>query len=164
MRPSCSPWQAVQSPHLPTPPNSGSIRWTGTLTAPQSGTYRFAITTLGAAKLYLDGALVLDVPGIDWETRFVDVLLVAGQSRHVRIDYQANSPNQSFLIGAGIKFGWVHAADVVAPNIQAAVQTARQADVAIVFATQWNGESFDSPLTLEHELPSVTIQRGRSRC
>ena len=63
----------AQSPHLPTPPNSGSIRWTGTLTAPQSGTYRFAITTLGAAKLYLDGALVLDVPGTDWETRFVDV-------------------------------------------------------------------------------------------
>ena len=58
---------------LPTPPNSGSIRWTGTLTAPQSGTYRFAITAFGAAKLYLDGALVLDVPGTDWETRFVDV-------------------------------------------------------------------------------------------
>ena len=40
----------AQSPHLPTPPNSGSIRWTGTLTAPRSGTYRFAITTLGSGE------------------------------------------------------------------------------------------------------------------
>jgi beta-glucosidase len=132
----------AQSPHLPTPPNSGSIRWTGTVTAPQSGTYRFAITTLGAAKLYLDGALVLDLPGTDWETRFVDVPLVAGQSRDVRIDYQANSPNQTFLIGAGIKFGWVHGANVVAPNIRAAAQAAGRADVAIVFARTYESEGF----------------------
>ena len=132
----------AQSPHLPTPPNAGSIRWTGSLTAPRSGTYRFAITTLGAAKLYLDGALALDVPGTDWETQYVDVRLVAGQSRDLRIDYQATSPNQSFLIGAGIKFGWVHGADVVAPNIQAAAQAADHADVAIVFARTYESEGF----------------------
>jgi beta-glucosidase len=70
------------------------------------------------------------------------VALVAGQARDVRIDYQANSPNQTFLIGAGIKFGWVHAADVVAPNIQAAARAARRSDVAIVFARTYESEGF----------------------
>jgi beta-glucosidase len=34
---------------------------------------------------------------------------------------------------------------------EAAAKLAAASDVAIVFATQWNGESFDSPLTLEHD-------------
>ena len=34
---------------------------------------------------------------------------------------------------------------------KAAAALASRADVALVFATQWNGESFDSPLTLEND-------------
>ena len=34
---------------------------------------------------------------------------------------------------------------------KAAAALAAKSDVAIVFATQWNGESFDSPLTLEND-------------
>jgi len=34
---------------------------------------------------------------------------------------------------------------------KAAAELAANSDVALVFATQWNGESFDSPLTLEHD-------------
>jgi beta-glucosidase len=34
---------------------------------------------------------------------------------------------------------------------KAAAALASKADVALVFATQWNGESFDSPLTLEND-------------
>jgi beta-glucosidase len=34
---------------------------------------------------------------------------------------------------------------------KAAAELAAKSDVALVFATQWNGESFDSPLTLEHD-------------
>jgi beta-glucosidase len=33
----------------------------------------------------------------------------------------------------------------------AAAALARRSDVVLVFATQWNGESFDTPLTLEHD-------------
>ncbi|HTU67560.1 MAG TPA: beta-glucosidase [Steroidobacteraceae bacterium] len=33
----------------------------------------------------------------------------------------------------------------------AAAALAKRSDVVLVFATQWNGESFDSPLTLEHD-------------
>jgi len=35
-------------------------------------------------------------------------------------------------------------------NRKAAAALAKKCDVALVFATQWNGESFDSPLTLEN--------------
>jgi len=34
---------------------------------------------------------------------------------------------------------------------KAAAELAANSDVALVFATQWNGESFDSPLTLEND-------------
>lgn len=36
-------------------------------------------------------------------------------------------------------------------DLKTAAELAKNSDVALVFATQWNGESFDSPLTLEHD-------------
>jgi beta-glucosidase len=36
-------------------------------------------------------------------------------------------------------------------DLAAAAKLAADSDVVLVFATQWNGESFDSPLTLEHD-------------
>ncbi|KRA61943.1 beta-glucosidase [Caulobacter sp. Root655] len=36
-------------------------------------------------------------------------------------------------------------------DLAAAAKLAAASDIVLVFATQWNGESFDSPLTLEHD-------------
>jgi beta-glucosidase len=36
-------------------------------------------------------------------------------------------------------------------NLQAAAKLAHESDIALLFVTQWNGESFDSPLKLEND-------------
>jgi beta-glucosidase len=42
-------------------------------------------------------------------------------------------------------------------DLGAAAALAASSDVALVFATQWNGESFDSPLTLEHDQDALIV-------
>jgi beta-glucosidase len=48
----------------------------------------------------------------------------------------------------------------------AAAKLAAGADVVLVFATQWNGESFDSPLTLENDqdalIDAVAVANGKT--
>ena len=40
-------------------PGSGSVRWTGTLTPPATGDYRFSLTVSGNAKLFIGGKRVI---------------------------------------------------------------------------------------------------------
>ena len=152
-------------PSLPGSPPASSIRWTGTLTAPQTGNYRFALTAFGTGRVYLDDELVIDVPATpNTETRYFNVRLVAGQAHDIRIEYLANSPAATFLTGAQVSFGWEHAPDVVQPSIRDAAEAARDADVAIVFARTYESEGFIDRATLR--LPNdqgQLIRRVRRR-
>src|SRR4030095_7863128 len=51
---------------------------------------------------------------------------------------------QALAAGADVKFA-------SGEDRKAAAQLAANSDVVLVFATQWNGEAFDSPLTLEND-------------
>ncbi len=74
--------------------NAISVRLTGSLTAPVTGEYTLSLTHLGTARLYLDGQLLIDDPGITLETQSVRLHLVADQPHALRIDYAADRPEQ----------------------------------------------------------------------
>ncbi len=139
-----------------------SVRWTGNLTAPATGNYTLSLTHLGTARLFLDEQLLIDDPGITLETRSATRHLVAGEHHTLRIEYAADRPEQyppvpgdfpTFaLIGAKVRFGWEHAADVVPPAMQEAAALAGRSDVAIVVVRDYNTEHADRPsLTLPNE-------------
>jgi GH43 family beta-xylosidase len=65
-----------------------SARWTGFVTAPESGSYTVATETDDGVRVWIDGALVID----DWHGHFVTrneavVELEAGEATALRIDY-----------------------------------------------------------------------------
>jgi beta-glucosidase len=63
------------------------------------------------------------------------------------IMYYPSSPLKAIqALAPGAKVEFASGADR-----KAAAKLAANCDVALVFATQWNGESFDSPLTLEND-------------
>jgi beta-glucosidase len=150
---------------LTTPPeltNAISVRWTGSITAPATGNYALSLTHLGTARLYLDGQLLIEDPGITLETRSVTMHLVAGQPHALRIEYAADRPEQhtplpgevstSGMIGSKVRLGWQHPADAIPPAMQEAAVLARLSDVAVVVVRDYRNEHADLPsLTLSNE-------------
>jgi len=137
-----------------------SVRWTGSLTAPVTGDYMLSLTHLGTARLFLDGQLLIDDPGITLETQSVKLNLAAGQVYALRIDYAADRPEQATpdqlsmtgLIGSKICLGWEHPADVVPAAMQEVAALARRSDVAVVVVRDYRNEHADLPsLTLSNE-------------
>jgi beta-glucosidase len=120
-----------------------SARWTGTLTPPESGLYRFSLTQAGIARLFVDDKLIAS--GYREATQFVAgpaypvqgaINLKEGKPVSIRIEYTSKAQ----LFGAQIHFAWQ------APStsgIAAAVEAARKSDVAIVFANNAQGEGMD---------------------
>jgi beta-glucosidase len=152
------------SPGLPDAPGADSIRWTGTLTAPTTGDYRFELQAFGSARAWLNGQLVANLgPSAHVghpDKAFIDVHLRAGESHDIKIEYQANSPEHrsqfGFLFGAQVSFGWVHGPNQVAPRIREAAELASKADVAVVFARTFESEGFIDRASLE--LPNDQAQ------
>ncbi|MCL1870797.1 MAG: glycoside hydrolase family 3 C-terminal domain-containing protein [Promicromonosporaceae bacterium] len=112
-----------------------SARWTGTLTAPATGTYTFSTTSDDGSRLIVNGTTVVD----NWgdhasQTKTGTIALTAGQSVPVEVDYyQAGG-------GANLTLGWtVPGVDLV----QQAAQTAAAADVAVVYANDAESEGSD---------------------
>ena len=82
-----------------TPPNplgAGpySVRWTGQVMAPESGTYRFSTRTSDGVRLWVNGVQVIN----DWNDQVTNVwndsaaiTLTAGQKYSLRMDYYNNA-------------------------------------------------------------------------
>jgi beta-glucosidase len=134
-----------------------SARWTGTLTAPADGSYGLSVSHLGTARLYVDGALVINDPGTMYGTQTHQVALTKGQKVDVRIEYQTDAPNQfdgglNDQPGAMMRFGWTPPADVLSPKMAEAVAAAAASDVAVIVARDYLGESADrGTLTLPQD-------------
>jgi beta-glucosidase len=120
-----------------------SARWTGTLTPAETGLYRFSLAESGIATLKIGGQTF--GPAYREATQFVvgphyvlqgAVRLTAGQPVPVEIGYSSRSA----LFSQEIHFGWQTPSK---SGIPAAVQAARHADVAIVFANDAQGEGMD---------------------
>src|SRR6266568_1267125 len=149
---------ASSLPQLPEDFNNAmSVRWTGSLIAPTTGNYTLSLTHLGTARLFLDGQLLIEDPGLTLRIESVTRHLVAGEHHALRIEYAADRPEQgavsSFaLIGAKVRFGWEHPSSVILSSMLEAAELARKSDVAIVVVRDYNSEHADRPgLTLPNE-------------
>ena len=137
----------AQSPHFPVQDNlhNASIRWTGTLTAPQTGTYELAVTTNGTSTVFLDDQPVLTTgPSGDPAVTTAAVDLTAGQTYDLRAEYTNDSPGGTDA-GAAFRLGWTTPEPLVTPSVQAAAQAARAAQTAVVVVRDYSSEGGDKP-------------------
>ncbi len=138
-------------------PNSGGANsgvWTGTLDPPETGTYRFSLTTSGIARLYLNGRLVVsandefytaslpggivNAPGGPTITFQGLASLTKGHQASIRVTYATGSS----IAGAALKVGWQPPEPAL---LARAVDAARHARTAIVFANDVSSEGMDRP-------------------
>lgn len=141
------------SPHFPEQPQSLnddiSIRWTGTLTAPVTGSYELALTSTGTSRLFVDGNEVVSTPpgesAVIPTTNTAAVAFEAGSAHEIRIEFVNDAPD-AVNSGPIFKFGWTPPAGVVPPRVQAATELARTADVAVVLVRDYGSEgNVDKP-------------------
>ena len=79
-----------------------SIRWTGTIEPPTSGSYKFYFTCDDGMRVWLNGRAVMD----DWNngparTKEFDYRMVKGEPVNIKIEYYDSGG------GAAAKFGWI---------------------------------------------------------
>jgi beta-glucosidase len=131
-----------------------SARWTGTLQAPATGQYTFTLTTRGRGALFIDGnAIIEDTQSHDTDAPSSGtVQLTEGETHEIRIDYIAD--HESLGSGGGTVGGeallsWTTPEGTVDPGITEAANAAKDADLAIVFARDFETEGYDrASLTL----------------
>jgi len=116
-----------------------SVRWTGQITAPVTGSYIFNIDADDGCRLFIDDKPIIDhwVPD-NGTPQSATVDLVAGQPHTLRLEYfQAEGE-------AYIRLNWkIPGQD----NFTEAVQAAKSSDIAVVFVTTSGseGEGHDRP-------------------
>ncbi len=141
-------FKSAANPLTPIPgTKADSARWTGTLTVPRTGEYRFSLTFSGNARLFINGQQVITgdtewvniAPGSAPDQSFQGLVdLTAGQKVPITVEYAT----QSSAAGAELHLGW----QPPDPSLRAqAVAAARRADVAVVFANDVTGEGMDRP-------------------
>jgi beta-glucosidase len=115
-----------------------SARWTGTFTPTVSGLQRFSFSGSGIARLYVNGKLVLSSANA---LNIATVDLQAGQPVPIRVEYVAKS-GFAGLFPPSLKLGW---SPPDPAQVKEAVDTARAADVAVVFVNDIRTEGADLP-------------------
>ncbi|WP_205427873.1 glycoside hydrolase family 3 C-terminal domain-containing protein [Halorussus sp. MSC15.2] len=101
---------------------ANSVRWTGTLTAPTSGTFGVAVTSQGPGRLYVDGEPLVRSEGGGFfgpKTEEASLELEAGQTYDIRVEAAGGPASLSWNPPEGIRD---------------AVAAAESADVAVVLA------------------------------
>ena len=117
---------ATGSPAPGFPDDRFSTRWTGSLVATRSGRYSLSLSSNDGGRLYLDDRLIVDL----WEdhatiTGAAVVELRAGEPRRIRVEHYESIGH------ADVRLGWRR---IEEGTLRAAVEAARRADVAVVFA------------------------------
>jgi beta-glucosidase len=141
-------FKSAANPLTPIPgTTANSARWTGTLTPPATGEYRFSLTFSGNAKLFIGGQQVVSgdtewvnaapadpgAPDISYQGV---VNLTAGKPVPITVEYATDAS----IAGAELHLGW----QPPDPSVRdAAVAAARKADVAVVFANDVTSEGMD---------------------
>lgn len=121
-----------------------SVRYTGTITAPTTGSYRLSLTGWGDARLFLDNNLVADMTGANGRqvATSAQLQLTAGQATPLRVEYAATRPLNSLEPGT-LLMQWSTPAGATSPGIQQAAAAAAAADVAVVYVRTYEGEQRD---------------------
>ena len=119
------------------PKLSWSARWTGTLTPPSSGDYLFSLDGAGTASLKIDEKTVVQLQKVNFRsTAFGTAHLTAGTPVKIVLEHS----NDYALLGSALHLGWYPPHP---DEMAAAMQAAKSADVAIVFAAEQLGEGMD---------------------
>ncbi|GAA3433792.1 glycoside hydrolase family 3 C-terminal domain-containing protein [Kutzneria kofuensis] len=112
-----------------------SVKWTGTLTPPATGTYTFGLSSDDGSRLFVNGKQVID----NWrdqashtETATVD--LTAGTPAQIEVDYYQSGGD------ATVNLGWAQPDQDLQGE---AVALAAKSDVAIVYANDFETEGSD---------------------
>ncbi|MEF2074586.1 glycoside hydrolase family 3 C-terminal domain-containing protein [Consotaella aegiceratis] len=137
-------------------PRDFSVAITAPFTPDEDGEYRFGLTNAGFAKLYVDGKLLVDGE-TDWtrgenffgmgnNERRMTMPLVANEAREVRVEYRSRQIEGDELDVSAVRFGVEKVLGDA--ELEAAVQLASDADVALVFVGRngdWDTEGLDLP-------------------
>ena len=145
-------WSDKERP-IGIPHDHFSVRWTGKLTAPVSGSYTFYLTADDGMRMYIDGKPLISHWRASTASPFPGTMnLVAGKSYDVRIEYFQGTGD------ALIHLDWI-----VPPQhevFQEAVAAARKSDMAIVVVgTGREEENVDRQSMEMPDLQSELIQR-----
>jgi len=121
-----------------------SVRYTGTLVAPSTGSYTLGGTGWGDARVWLDDQLVVDMTGEDGrqDVRSGALELQAGQEYGLRVEYTQNRPLVGLQPGTFL-LEWSTPADAVAPSVARAAEAAASSDAAVVYVRTYEGEERD---------------------
>jgi beta-glucosidase len=130
------------SPHEDLAYDWYSVRWTGTIKAPQAGTYKIGVEGNDGYRLYLDGKLIID----DWkkqsyQTILKDFTFEEGKEYDIKLEFFESAGNVKFKLvwDATLESEWEK-------QIAEAVEKAQQSDVAVVFGGIHEGEFQDRAL------------------
>ncbi len=127
-------------------PEAFSVKFSGTLSVPETGSYDFGLTSLGLSRITLDGKLLLD----HWTGRtdkemlqkVVSTQLEAERAYPILIEYSFAGKER----WRGLRFGLMPS--LPADPIGEAVELAAKADVVVLVAgltNEWESEGFDRP-------------------
>ena len=113
-----------------------SVKWTGTITAPATGSYTFSLTSDDGSRLFVGGNQIIDNwrdQGANTETGTVN--LTAGQSVPVEIDYYQDGGDDL------VNLGWQIPGQPT--PLDQAVALAKSSSTAVVFASNFESEGSD---------------------
>lgn len=131
-----------EAPDVTLPKDNFSVRWTGRLVPPYSGSYRIGATSDDGIKVTLDGKVIIDnFRDHAEELRTADVQLQAGRSYAIEVEYFDHGADATALLGWRI-------GKVADDMRRQAVAAARSCDAAVVFAglsAEIEGEGSDRP-------------------
>ncbi len=135
-------WFGFTDPYVD--PANFSCRLSATLQVPEDRIYEFHLSSVGQSRLILDGTIQLDLWTRDTNTTAGSVALElnAGQNYQLQVEY-VTSPESKFR---GLRLSCPPS--LPDNPIQAAVDAAAEADVAIIVAglnSGWESEGFDRP-------------------
>ena len=116
---------AEGAPHAGMKADDFGVRWTGTIVAPRTGSYRFGIASTMKFTLWLDGREILknDEDSQPWLSQAPAMTLEAGRPHAIRIDAEETYGD------ARLQLVWAAPHD---PYDVAAVRAAQQADAIVL--------------------------------
>jgi beta-glucosidase len=119
------------------PKRSWSARWSGSLTPLASGKYAFSLDGAGSARLLIDGQVIAQLQSVNFKsTSFGVAHLTADKAVKIVVEHS----NDYSVLGSSLHLGWYPPHP---DEWNAALNAARSADIAIVFAGEQLGEGMD---------------------
>jgi beta-glucosidase len=127
--------------------NGWSVRWSGSFTSTKGGRVHLTLTGAGSARLLIDNRVAATFDRVDFsDTAYAFFDSAPHQPYPISVEWTPRdaAPMPRFpifggYIGTVLQLGWSEGPDLIAE----AVDKARHADIAVIFASNRTGEGFD---------------------